>query len=146
MIEIAHERHTQVENIAQSSFTEPADAMEYCIKLVEDIELLIDGNMKIVSKGKAIGACRVSDSNLPTRTEYFNPPLHTQLLAPPCIGAYVFNFCDRVSNILNCSCQIIITRVRSTCEKVMLDRICRVFRLYFLTKYESYISMADLHI
>ena len=37
------------ENIAESSFTESASAMEYRIRLVEDIELLTDGSKTMVS-------------------------------------------------------------------------------------------------
>jgi hypothetical protein len=69
MIATTNERDTQVENIAESSFTEPAAAMKYRIRLVEDIDLLTDGNRKIVSKCEAGGACRGSAGNLKTRTQ-----------------------------------------------------------------------------
>ena len=48
---IINEGYTPDENIAESSFTQSATAMEYCIRLVEDIELLHDGNVTMVSKG-----------------------------------------------------------------------------------------------
>jgi hypothetical protein len=64
MMETINERHTPAENIAESSFPEPAAAMEYHIRLVEDIELLTDANGKIVSKGEAVCVCRGSASNL----------------------------------------------------------------------------------
>ena len=55
MIDIINERPSPIaENIAESSFTEPAASIEHCIRLVEDIELLTDGNGKIVSKGEAV--------------------------------------------------------------------------------------------
>ena len=55
MIDITNERPSPIaENIAESSFTEPAASIEHCIRLVEDIELLTDGNGKIVSKGEVV--------------------------------------------------------------------------------------------
>jgi hypothetical protein len=69
MIETTNERRTTIENIAESSFTEPAAGMEYRIRLVEDIELLTDANRKIVSKGEGVCACKGSASNLPTGTQ-----------------------------------------------------------------------------
>jgi hypothetical protein len=69
MIATTNERETQVENIGESSFTEPAAAMKYRISLVEDIDLLTNENGKIVSKCEAGDACRGSDSNLQTRTQ-----------------------------------------------------------------------------
>jgi hypothetical protein len=54
MIDITNERPSPIENIAESSFTEPAASIEHCIRLVEDIELLTDANGKIVSKREAV--------------------------------------------------------------------------------------------
>jgi hypothetical protein len=55
MIDITNERPSPIaENIAESSFTEPAASIEHCIRLVEDMELLTDGNGKIVSKGEVV--------------------------------------------------------------------------------------------
>jgi signal transduction histidine kinase len=49
-LEIINEGYMPDENIAESSFTESATAMEYRIRLVEDIELLSDGNITMVSE------------------------------------------------------------------------------------------------
>ncbi len=43
----------QDHDIAESSFTESASAMEYRVRLVEDIELLNGGNKIMVGKGNA---------------------------------------------------------------------------------------------
>ena len=48
--EIINEGYTTDANVAESSFTESVTtAMEYRIRLVEDVELLSDGNVTMVS-------------------------------------------------------------------------------------------------
>ena len=59
-LEIINEGYNpdQDENIVESSFTESASAMEYRIRLEEDIELFTDGHKTMVS----LDVCRITEN------------------------------------------------------------------------------------